>query len=84
MTLTGDQTDEDGNCQETLELWMRDPVACVQELLGNPAFKKELHYRPRRTFRDRQRQKQVYDETWTGDWWWKTQVSIRNLRLEKK
>ncbi|KAI9463425.1 hypothetical protein HD554DRAFT_2206419 [Boletus coccyginus] len=29
-----------------LELWMRDPVTCIQELIGNPTFNKTMVYAP--------------------------------------
>ena len=46
ITSTGDQVDEDGEPMpaEKLELWRRDPVECVSELLGNLAFKDHLKY----------------------------------------
>lgn len=59
---------------EELELWMRDPVACIQELIGNPAFHRNLAYAPEKIFVDQEGQNRRYDEMWTGDWWWKTQV----------
>lgn len=59
---------------EELELWLRDPVACVGELIGNPAFKNEMAYAPEKVYTDSQAETRRYDETWTGDWWWQTQV----------
>ncbi|KIO33395.1 hypothetical protein M407DRAFT_51392, partial [Tulasnella calospora MUT 4182] len=47
IVLTGDIVDESGErASEVLELWYRNPVECVQELLGNPLFKDYLHYAP--------------------------------------
>ena len=68
--------DEDGKPMppEKLELWRRNPVDCVKELMGNPAFKAVLRYAPERVYRDKERKICVYDEMWTGDWWWDTQV----------
>jgi hypothetical protein len=60
---------------EELELWMRDPVACIQELIGNPAFERNLAYTPEKVYVDQEGRTRRYDEMWTGDWWWKTQVS---------
>ena len=37
---------------EKLELWRRDPVECVRELLGNPALKDYLKYAPERVYED--------------------------------
>ena len=64
----------DRGSDEELELWLRDPVVCVQELLGNPAFRNELAYAPKKVYTDPQVQTHQYDKMWTGDWWWETQV----------
>ena len=61
--------------EEDLELWRRDPVECVKELIGNPAFKEFMSYVPERVYVDNKGQERIYDEMWTGDWWWETQVS---------
>ncbi|KAF8799293.1 hypothetical protein BYT27DRAFT_7040688, partial [Phlegmacium glaucopus] len=37
--IKGDQRDKDGQLRtEDVELWHRDPVECIKELMGNPAF----------------------------------------------
>ena len=37
IDVEGDVVGEDGVMKrETLELWQRDPVECVEELIGNP------------------------------------------------
>lgn len=59
---------------EELELWLRDPVACVRELIGNAAFKNELAYTPEKVYTDSRAKTRRYNEMWTGDWWWETQV----------
>jgi Plavaka transposase len=75
IEVTGDQQDDDGNTKsEHLELWYRDPVECVKELIGNPAFKNHMSYVPERVYKDEEGKVRVYDEMWTGDWWWETQV----------
>lgn len=65
----------DGNTEsEELELWMRDPVACIRELIGNPSFNGNMAYAPEKVYMDQEGQTRRYDEMWTGDWWWQTQV----------
>ena len=59
---------------ENLELWFRDPVKCVKELLSNPAFKDYISYTPEHVYSDKEGTERIYDEMWTGDWWWETQV----------
>ncbi|KAI9570728.1 hypothetical protein HD554DRAFT_2203745 [Boletus coccyginus] len=35
---------------EELELWMRDPVTCVRELIDNPAFDDSMAYTPEKVY----------------------------------
>lgn len=76
IVQTGDLKGTDGKpLTETLELWYRDPVECIKELVGNPMFKEHLAYAPTRVYRDHLGSVRQIDEMWTGDWWWKMQVS---------
>lgn len=73
--MRGDQLGPDGKVlTEDLEIWARNPVDCVQEILGNPSFADEVAYAPRREFMDEEMKKRVYTEMATADWWWKVQV----------
>ncbi|CAA7270375.1 unnamed protein product [Cyclocybe aegerita] len=78
ITSKGNQLNEEGELMpvETLELWQQDPVACVQELLGNPIFEHVLKYAPEQHFTDEEGKMRVYDEMWTADWWWNAQASL--------
>lgn len=69
---------------ETLELWRRNPVDCIKELFGNPAFKKVMRYSPERHFADKEAEIRVYDEMWTADWWWEMQVRQSMATLLRK
>ena len=82
IDVEGDEEGEDGRLKrETLELWRRDPVECVKELIGNPAWRDTIAYAPERAYTDAEGRNQIYDEMWTGEWWWETQVSThRRLR----
>jgi Plavaka transposase len=81
LEITGDEPDLDadpsGNTmrKEILEFWHRDPVDCVRELIGNPAFDGYLKYAPERHFADAAGESEVINEMWTASWWWKMQVS---------
>ncbi|KAJ7725295.1 hypothetical protein DFH07DRAFT_758708 [Mycena maculata] len=75
--LVGDELDADGNPKvEIVEMWHRDPLECVRELLGNPSFTKQ-GYKPLRVFKDIEEGKgysnQEFSEMWTAEWWWKIQ-----------
>ncbi|KAI0750184.1 hypothetical protein C8Q80DRAFT_1102266, partial [Daedaleopsis nitida] len=73
----GDELDEEGSPKkETVELWMRDPVECVRELIGNPLFRDHMCHAPRRVYADPEGNVRIYDNMWTADWWWKTQLRL--------
>ncbi|RPD57369.1 hypothetical protein L227DRAFT_507016 [Lentinus tigrinus ALCF2SS1-6] len=75
--VVGDVKDENGKEQvEEIELWRRDPVECIRELIGNPVFKEYLRYAPEKLFVDKEATKRMLDEMWTGDWWWDTQTEL--------
>lgn len=77
LKVKGDQLGEDGKrATHEVELWRRDPVECIRELIGNPLFREKLRYEPQLKFLDVEGKVRVYDEMWTGDWWWNTQVSV--------
>lgn len=53
IKVAGDQVDTEGEIMSVeLELWWHDPVACVQELLGNPTFSEKMAYAPERAYED--------------------------------
>jgi hypothetical protein len=59
---------------EEAELWRRDPVECVKELISNPAFRDLIRYAPEQLYERPDQTNQVFDEMWTGEWWWDLQV----------
>ncbi|EIW86022.1 hypothetical protein CONPUDRAFT_45251 [Coniophora puteana RWD-64-598 SS2] len=75
IEVRGKETDEEGNTlTEDLELWYRDPVECIKTLLANPTLKDSMAYEPEHVYDDKEAKVRRYDEMWTGDWWWETQV----------
>ncbi|KAJ6605116.1 hypothetical protein B0H10DRAFT_1957239 [Mycena sp. CBHHK59/15] len=76
IPLTSDLVDDDGALRtETAELWFRDPVECVKELIGNPAFKAVMDYALRRLFVDAEGTEEEINEMSSASWWWKMQQS---------
>ncbi|KAJ6585760.1 hypothetical protein B0H19DRAFT_926144 [Mycena capillaripes] len=76
VTVVGNRTDDNDKVMtEELELWRRDPVECIKELMSNPAFKDHMAYAPERTYsrKDGHEDSRIIDEMWTADWWWKIQ-----------
>ncbi|KAG7098335.1 hypothetical protein E1B28_000296 [Marasmius oreades] len=58
---------------EVLELWMRDPVECIRELMQDPRFTNSMRYAPEKVYTDASMSTRTYSEMWTADWWWATQ-----------
>ncbi|KAJ7734910.1 hypothetical protein B0H14DRAFT_3613817 [Mycena olivaceomarginata] len=51
ISLEGDLVDEDNQFKtEVAELWFRDPIECVKELIGNPVFKHVIDYAPSKLY----------------------------------
>ncbi|KIJ59637.1 hypothetical protein HYDPIDRAFT_100300 [Hydnomerulius pinastri MD-312] len=79
IQVAGDQLGPNGEMMTTeLELWRRNPVDCINELVGNPTFKDLMAYAPERAYEDAEGTKRIYDEMWTCDWWWETQQKLPN------
>jgi hypothetical protein len=54
IKTTGDLQDKDGEfLTDYNELWMHDPIECIWELIGNPAFRDHMAYRCQQVFTDR-------------------------------
>lgn len=77
----GDELDEEGNLRvEYLELWKRNPVECIQELISNPIFCSNMCYTPEAIFEDMQGTKVLINEMWTAEWWRDFQVHFKLAR----
>ncbi|KAI0683185.1 hypothetical protein BC835DRAFT_1296710 [Cytidiella melzeri] len=67
----GDERDEEGRERvEVFELWKRDPIECIRELLSNPMFREHLQYAPERRYEDEWLKMPILSEMWSGAWWW--------------
>ncbi|KAG1782843.1 hypothetical protein EV702DRAFT_1040672 [Suillus placidus] len=70
ISVQGNRTDEKGELlHEDVELWMRNPVECIKDLIGNPLFKDHMVYTPARAYTDSAGLHRVIDDMWTADWW---------------
>ncbi|KAK0226864.1 hypothetical protein EDD85DRAFT_958654 [Armillaria nabsnona] len=75
--LVGNILDKDGTpVVQTIELWKRDPVACIKELMQDPRFAKHMCYAPEKMYTDKGMKHQAFDEMATGKWWWAMQAHI--------
>ncbi|KAF8488230.1 hypothetical protein JB92DRAFT_2563717, partial [Gautieria morchelliformis] len=63
IKVRGNVLDADGEpIIEELELFHRDPVECVRELLGNTAFRDVMRYAPERTYVDEKHSERIYND----------------------
>ncbi|KAG2096657.1 hypothetical protein BD769DRAFT_1631432 [Suillus cothurnatus] len=77
VTVCGNRENENGELlEEDVDLWSRDPVECVKELIGNPSFKADMVYTPTRAYSDPAGEHRLIDEMWTADWWCKKQSTL--------
>lgn len=73
----GEVVGEDGRPKkEKVELWQRNPVDCIRELMGNSAFRDSIRYAPERQYADVGGKERIYSNMWTANWWWDVQVSM--------
>ncbi|KAJ6611866.1 hypothetical protein B0H10DRAFT_2283854 [Mycena sp. CBHHK59/15] len=63
-------------CREQSELWWRDPVECVKELIGNPVFRDVMRYVPEKLYANKEETIEVVNEMWTASWWWEIQKRL--------
>ncbi|KAH9910982.1 uncharacterized protein B0H18DRAFT_836648, partial [Fomitopsis serialis] len=63
VKVRGDCIGKDGSfMKEELELWRRDPVECVEELIGNHTFDGNIAYAPERVYTEDTATRHRYDE----------------------
>ncbi|KAG8731170.1 hypothetical protein FRC10_001977, partial [Ceratobasidium sp. 414] len=68
----------EGLYKRTHTLYLRNLLAVIRQLLGARRFKRWMRYAPERHWVSRDRKHRIYDEMWSGDWWWRMQYLIRN------
>ena len=66
---------------EQLQLYYRNALLCIRALYGDPAFAHNLAFAPEKHYTDCERKCRVYNEVYTGDWWWAVQVRNRNTNV---
>ncbi|KAF7319649.1 hypothetical protein HMN09_00305400 [Mycena chlorophos] len=77
IKLTGDKVGEDGQLMvEEVEFWHRDALECLEDIMGNPAFKDHMRYAPRHVYRDEEGTNREYSEMYSGELWWGLQGKI--------
>jgi Plavaka transposase len=59
---------------ERLEFHFRDVIDCIRSLYSDPQFIHDLAFVPERHYTSPERTGRIYNEMYTGDWWWMVQV----------
>ncbi|KAG9105665.1 hypothetical protein FRC07_009132 [Ceratobasidium sp. 392] len=62
----------------THTIYLHDILEVIRQLIGARRFKRWMRYAPERHWTSRDQKCRVYDEMWSGDWWWRMQYLIRN------
>ena len=76
ITIKGDKVDRNEKpLTREVDLWLRNPVDVVRELLARHDLRDKLVFEPRKTFTDQTKTNRVYKEMWTSDWWAEIQVN---------
>ena len=55
--------------EEVLDLWMRDALVLIQELLEDPEYESDFAYAPVKLYTDDSKENRIYSEMHTGDYW---------------
>ncbi|KIY61461.1 hypothetical protein CYLTODRAFT_315315, partial [Cylindrobasidium torrendii FP15055 ss-10] len=59
---------------EPFTICHQDIIESIQSLWGDPDLEQHIVYQPRRIFADAQKDRRIYNEMWSGKWWWQIQV----------
>ena len=57
--------------EERLEFYYRDVMMCIWTIYGNPEFAHDLVFAPEHHYTSQERTSHIYNEIYTGNWWWK-------------
>jgi hypothetical protein len=68
--------------KEEVEIWVRDIIEVIRELIGNTLYGQKLVFVPRRVYLNGDQSQRQIDEMWTADWWWRIQVSFSLLKQD--
>lgn len=75
--INGDRVDDGKKMMQDVDLWRRDPVECIKELIANPAFCANMQYELVRVYNDVAGgpEHREWSQMRTADWWCDIQVS---------
>ena len=59
---------------ETVPIYMRGILECIQALYGDAEFAQHLIFKPERHYTLEEPRQRLYHDMHTGCWWWEVQV----------
>ncbi|KEP46797.1 hypothetical protein V565_181170 [Rhizoctonia solani 123E] len=77
-TITGTIKDAKGAkfLTEEIEIWVRDIIEVIRELIGNASYGQKLVFVPQRVEINGDPSNRKIDEMWTADWWMRVQNKL--------
>lgn len=69
-----------GSTKLPMTLYYRDGLECFEFLFGNPLFRDQMDYKPRREYSGTDKSERLYNEIMTGDKAWALQARVINYR----
>ncbi|KAG8919877.1 hypothetical protein FRC02_001306 [Tulasnella sp. 418] len=77
FSITGDLRNAKGQMMtEVVEMYYRDPVEVVEELISRPSLRDHLTYSPMKIYTSPARQNRIYMDMSSGDWWYDIQDKL--------
>ncbi|KAI6027294.1 hypothetical protein PISMIDRAFT_8185 [Pisolithus microcarpus 441] len=70
--------------KQSITLFYRDPIECIQSLLSHPLFESHVKFVPRKVWSTAAQLSHVYDEWLTGEHAWNLQASSSPFDLDKE
>ncbi|KAG8712843.1 hypothetical protein FRC09_019399 [Ceratobasidium sp. 395] len=67
-----------GSFKRNHTVHFRDILAVIRQLIGARRFRRFMRYAPEKHWATRERKTRIYDEMWSGEWWWRMQYLIGN------
>ncbi|KAG8943330.1 hypothetical protein FRC03_002563 [Tulasnella sp. 419] len=77
FSITGDLRNAKGQLMtEMVEMYYRDPVEVVEDLISRPSLWDHLTYSPMKIYTSPARQTHIYKDMSSGDWWYDIQDKL--------
>ena len=58
------------------QIYYQNPIDVIKSLWSNPTYADQMVFSPQKLWTSSDKTSRLYNEMWTGNWWWKIQVFI--------